>query len=211
MNSFDYWLLCDELSISQAAHLIIGMAPGEVDAVGETGGELTGRSLVEYRTNLSAAQTALANAIVGERLPGNIQYVATQSWDTIAECMTEIVTEELDLDRTTLLVSDLKKWLWERGLRTGFFFPDSGMGADYLNPRHPRYAPKLAAAVRAWEAVPDTNGRHPKQALTKWLREHGVEFGLTDLDGKPNETGIEEIAKVANWQPSGGAPKTPGT
>jgi hypothetical protein len=44
----------------------------------------------------------------------------------------------------------------------------------------------------------------------KWLREHAAEFGLTDDDGKPNETGIEEAAKVANWQPTGGAPKTPG-
>jgi hypothetical protein len=32
----------------------------------------------------------------------------------------------------------------------------------------------------------------------KWLREHAADFGLTDEDGKPNETGIEEAAKVAN-------------
>jgi hypothetical protein len=44
----------------------------------------------------------------------------------------------------------------------------------------------------------------------KWLREHAAKFGMTDDDGKPNETGIEEAAKVANWQPTGGAPKTPG-
>jgi hypothetical protein len=43
----------------------------------------------------------------------------------------------------------------------------------------------------------------------KWLRENASEFGLSDDDGKPNETGIEETAKVANWQPGGGAPKTP--
>jgi hypothetical protein len=46
--------------------------------------------------------------------------------------------------------------------------------------------------------------------LLKWLREHAADFGLSDEDGKPNETGIEEAAKVANWQPGGGAPKTPG-
>jgi hypothetical protein len=32
---------------------------------------------------------------------------------------------------------------------------------------------------------------------------------MTDKDGKPNDTGIEGAAKVANWQPLGGAPKTP--
>jgi hypothetical protein len=53
-------------------------------------------------------------------------------------------------------------------------------------------------------------GKHPKGALSKWLREHAAELGLSDDDGKPNETGIEEVAKVANWQPGGGAPKTAG-
>lgn len=81
---------------------------------------------------------------------------------------------------------------------------------DYLDPQNPRYAPKLAAAVRAWQSVTDAGGKHPKQALAKWLREHAAEYGLTDDEGKPNETGIEEAAKVANWQPGGGAPKTPG-
>ncbi|QBQ56110.1 hypothetical protein [Nitrosococcus wardiae] len=56
----------------------------------------------------------------------------------------------------------------------------------------------------------DPNGKHPKQALAKWLREHAAEFCLTDDKGKLNEAGIQEAAKVANWQPGGGAPKTPG-
>ncbi len=80
---------------------------------------------------------------------------------------------------------------------------------DFLDPNHPRYAPKLAAAVSAWLAVESSKGVSPKQAIAKWLREHAEAFGLSDANGKPNETGIEEVAKVANWQPSGGAPKTP--
>lgn len=81
---------------------------------------------------------------------------------------------------------------------------------EYLDPKHPRYAPKLAAAVQAWLSVGDPRGKHPKGALHAWLREHAGEFGLVDAQGKPNEQGIEECAKVANWQPVGGAPKTPG-
>ncbi len=107
-------------------------------------------------------------------------------------------------------VESLKEWLVSRGFRQGFFFPERTETPDYLDPGNPRYAPKLAAAVRAWQAVTDPAGRHPKQALTKWLRENAAEFDLTDDEGKPNETGIEETAKVANWQPGGGAPKTPG-
>jgi len=98
-------------------------------------------------------------------------------------------------------------------LKTGFFFPETIVSPDYLDPKHPRYAPKLAAAVLAWMATATeavTSGKSPKQALAKWLREHAADFGMTDDDGKPNETGIEEAAKVANWQLTGGAPKTPG-
>jgi hypothetical protein len=81
------------------------------------------------------------------------------------------------------------------------------------NPFGRYYAPKLAAANAAWEAVTsDPNrlrGRSPKKALTLWLTEHAAEYYLLNKDGTPNATGIEEVAKVANWQPGGGAPPTP--
>ena len=83
--------------------------------------------------------------------------------------------------------------------------------AGYLDPLHPRYAPKLAAAVRAWMAAEDSAGKTPKQALSKWLRENAITFGLMSDEGKPNEQGIEECAKVANWRTDGGAPRTPGS
>jgi len=66
--------------------------------------------------------------------------------------------------------------------------------------------------VRAWlaiESVEDLSGKHPKQVLLKWLRENAASYGLTDGEGKPMETSINEIAKIANWQAKGGAPKTP--
>jgi hypothetical protein len=115
-----------------------------------------------------------------------------------------------DWSLSTVSKADLVAWLSAAGFRSGFFFPDASNDApDYLDPSHPRYAPKLAAAVKAWQEVSDPAGKHPKQALVKWLREHAAEFGMTDDEGKVNETGIEEVAKVANWQPGGGAPKTP--
>jgi hypothetical protein len=115
-----------------------------------------------------------------------------------------------DWTLTTVQVDDLRAWLATRGIKSGFFFPKAIEAPDYLDPTHPRYAPKLAAAVRAWLAVGEPTGRSPKQALEKWLREHAAEFGLCDDEGKPNETGIVECAKAANWKPEGGAPKTLG-
>lgn len=119
------------------------------------------------------------------------------------------VKDEPNWAKSMITVSKLSSWLASKGFQSGFFFPDTTDAPDYLDPSNPRYAPKLAAAVRAWQAVTDPGGKHPKQALEKWLREHAAVFGMTDDEGKPNETGIKEAAKVANWQPGGGAPKTP--
>ena len=124
-----------------------------------------------------------------------------------------ILENTIDPTSSRVEVESLRSWLVGRGFHTGFFFPTATGAPDYLDPDHPRYAPKLAAAVKAWLASCDesaTRGKSVKQSLVKWLRENAAEFGLSDDDGKPNDTGIEETAKVANWQPGGGAPKTPG-
>jgi hypothetical protein len=160
------------------------------------GGELTPKSHIRYTTDLEATTSALTGAIKSGRIPVH----------SVEE------NREHDLYEGVYISSaEVKSWLSSKGVRSGFFFPDVNADSpDYLDPNHPRYAPKLAAAVRAWQAVTDSGGKSAKQALLKWLREHAAEFGLTDDDGKQNETGIEEAAKVANWQMTGGAPKTPG-
>jgi hypothetical protein len=94
------------------------------------------------------------------------------------------------------------------------FFVSAGTEVDKLaDVSGEFYAPKLAAAVRAWnEVAADAdalNGKTPKKALEIWLRKHANEYGLTNKDGNPNELGIEEICKVANWKPAGGASPTP--
>lgn len=111
---------------------------------------------------------------------------------------------------STVKVDDLREWLRGRGISSGFFFSEPKSEREYLDKQHERYAPKLAAAVSAWENAKVMPGKSPKSQLQKWLREHAANFGLTDKEGKLNQLGIEDVAKVANWQPSGGAPKTPG-
>jgi hypothetical protein len=204
MDGLDYWRLCEELTIVQAALLIAGSDPSQDAAYVE------GWNPENRPPGYEAAKTAISNAlrrgtIVGRLLP-------IYAYDRELE-VRRAVDESIDLDGSRVEVESLRAWLAERGLRAGFFFPQPSNSPDYLDPRHPRYAPKLAAAVQAWletENESAIKGKSPKQALLKWLREHAAEFSLTDDDGKPNETGIEEAAKVANWQPTGGAPKTPG-
>lgn len=218
MESIDFWRLCDEVTVIQAALLITDNDP-TVDANYIENWNYERRPL-----GYEAAKTAMQNAIMAKRLPANIRYDA--HWrgygeePDISEHIErnegkEIVVKKLpDWQLTTVNVEDLRRWLLGRGFKSGFFFSEASEETpDYLSEASPHYAPKLAAAVNAWLHVtknPDLlNGKTPKQAIEKWLREHAAIYSLTKEDGSPNEQGIEDIAKVANWKPTGGAAKTP--
>jgi hypothetical protein len=199
MESLDYWRLNEELSIVHAALLL-----AECDPSTEKG-YVEDWKMHERPHGYEAAKTAIYNAFRRGTIKGTVVPEYDYNINGTAYPVADTVSMNSIVD-----VESLREWLATRGIRTGFFFPTATDAPDYLDPKNPRYAPKLAAAVRAWQSVTDAGGKHPKQALAKWLREHAAEFGMTDDEGKPNETGIEEAAKVANWQPGGGAPKTPG-
>ena len=204
MEGLDYWRLCDELSVIQAALLIAGCDPSN------RADYIEGWAPENRPLGYEAAKTALSNALRRGAITGRL--IPLYEHDINGNACGAI-EESIDLSSSRIEVESLRVWLAGRGLKTGFFFPEESDFGDYLDPGHPRYAPKLAAAVLAWRATENESaisGKSPKQALMKWLREHAADFGLTDEEGKPNETGIEEAAKVANWQPTGGAPKTPG-
>jgi len=201
MEGMDYWRLCDELSIIQAALLLAEGDPSGEDGYAENW------QMHQRPHGYEAAKTAITNAFRRGTIKGKL--IPTYEYD-INGNQCGAIEDSINLAESRVDVESLRQWLETRGIRTGFFFPAATDAPDYLDPKNPRYAPKLAAAVRAWQSVTDAGGKHPKQALAKWLREHAAEFGMTDDEGKLNETGIEEAAKLANWQPGGGAPKTPG-
>jgi hypothetical protein len=204
MDTLDYWRLCDALNVIQAALLVVGSDPSnEANSVEH-------KHVDDRPQGYEAAKTAISNALRRKTIAGEAQPLF--EYDTNGNIRGEVIGA-IDLEKSLVEVAALRTWLAARGVKSGFFFPEAGSIPDYLDPRHPRYAPKLAAAVQAWlasEQEAAATGKSPKQALIKWLRVHAVEFGLTDDDGKPNETGIEEAAKVANWDTKGGAPRAPG-
>jgi hypothetical protein len=196
MDALDYWRLCDELSVVQAALLIVGEDPSQCqDYLAEP---------VKRPTGYDAAKAALINAIRGKRLAANVIDLVNDHGNSHGP----------DWHHTTIMVEDLRTWLKSRGIRKGFFFPTREADPDYLSVLHPNYSAKLAAAIEAWKAVSADDqlrrGTSVKQALVTWLRRHADKFGLTKDDGNPNDLGIEEVAKIANWDTKGGAPKTPG-
>jgi hypothetical protein len=225
-----FWGLVDPLTVRQAAALIAGVDPNSVDKSDEWFKDSeTGLTDSDGITWVQTAFAGLVNAINGRKLKATLRYDAEPRYTAGIDNLQrgrgywggEDVAEIKDWDgssyvitpcpnwaKSTVCREDLIPWLESKGFRTGYFFPTATDTPDYLDPKNLRYAPKLAASVRAWLAVTDTGKTSPKRALVKWLREHAAEFGLSDDEGKPNETGIEEVAKVANWQLGGGAPKT---
>jgi hypothetical protein len=243
LNELDYWRLCDHLSVQDAAALVIGAEPSSLHGSGEgiylavhhcdAGPSARAGMFQAVFTaikNAIQAGTITAQVRMSSREHGSADMEADADYASIGRPYqpgTTAADGELfsgegffyrpfpDWSLTTIAVEDLKAWLASRGMVSGFFFPNREEGQPgYLDSTHPNYAPKLAAAIRAWEAVTsDTErqrGKTPKQALTKWLNEHAAAYGLTKEDGTPNATGVEEAAKLANWKPEGGASKTPG-
>jgi hypothetical protein len=195
MNQIDYWRLAEELNVIQAALLILGLDPADhQDYIEQSSSE-------EKPKGYAAVSAALKNAVISDSLP------ATK------DIQRSFSDPEIQWKTTLIRVENLRDWLLERNFTDGFFVDDRPRSMTFMEKDSQFYAHKLAAAVAAWNAVSlDENllqGKSPKQALEKWLRENASQFGLTKEDGNPSETAIEEIAKVANWNQVGGATKTP--
>jgi len=117
--------------------------------------------------------------------------------------------KEPNWNQTTVKVETLKRWLANRGVFPSFFFP-KGPLENISDQDHPRFAPKLACAMAAWNAIksPQKN-KSVKQSIKDWVFANGVNFGLANADGVVPEQTAEEIAKITNWNTKGGAIATP--
>ena len=173
MDEFDYWRLADTFSLVDAAALICGIPPSEIRDVGD--GRFVYIADDESDTrgkNFKAALKSIINSVNAR----NLRTVSTAYSNTFTylpegapfSSMVEVAkVQNIDPGNTLVSESSLKEWLSSRGFKTGFFFPE-GETADYLTKDHPKYAPKLAACVRAWQYViklPD-NGKTPKQNIS---------------------------------------------
>ncbi|KCZ92198.1 hypothetical protein [Hyphomonas johnsonii] len=203
-SNYDYdvspwWRLTDKLSVVEASLLVLGIEP---------------QGLAEYIENHEAHQRPKGYAAVkagivaglqNETLKGHLSFVQYQEhgggWETDYT--------RHDLSASAVEVDSLINWLTSRGVSEGYFFSTDNSKGGLRDASHPRYAPKLAAAVRAWESFDESSSAPgtAKQRLAKWLRLHAAEYGLTDDDGKSRESVIEQLATIANWATKGGAPK----
>ena len=209
MDNLDYWRLCDELGLEQAACLIAGVNPSS-----EIGSNCPNWAISEQPFGYHAALTAITHALRRKTIIGKVSL--EKMYDMNGNQYGEI-EDSIIIKDSTVEVESLRTWLASRGIKTGFFFPAiiASDTPDYLDPKHPRYAPKLKAAISAWQAVSNdatyaNNGKAFKQNLINWLTSHASECGLIKDNGEINKEAIEkQIAMVANGDDKGGAPTTP--
>ncbi|EJF82594.1 hypothetical protein MCU_01391 [Bartonella elizabethae Re6043vi] len=195
-DSLDYWGLSDTLTLVNAALLIAGINPAKCRF--ENRSCLLESNIYDDNNNklLSAKFRAVYSSIL---LAANSESLRIYSWDRDDE------------SQTTVKVEELRQWLFLRDFYPEFFFPknDSGNIKDqkyaFQDQNHPHYAPKLAAAVAAWEAVSEAApSTSVKATLAQWLQENGKEY--VKKNGEITKEFIEQASSVANWEPKGGAP-----
>lgn len=188
------WKLAEDLNVYQIALLSAGHDPSEYEEW-EYG---------DWPRQTKEDAAAFLNIVKYAARSGKIEFV---------EILASYSTNEIDWHKSLINIDSYRRWLKSRN-HTDKFFNCAESDLDALSfPFGQFYAPKLAAAVRAWTEVtsdPEAlNGKTPKRALEIWLRKHANEYGLTNKDGNTNNQGIEEVCKVANWKPQGGASRTP--
>lgn len=194
MSDLERWRLVKQFTIYQAALLSHGYDPASVYGI-----EFE-RWPVSVRHATLPTINALKHAIFDRIIP------------LAREVYCDSFGNDVDLSESLIHSKRIHQWYFEHDIYDLFFRIKPKPAHEVDDPRGLFYAPKLAAANAAWRAVTADpkrlRGKSVKQALQEWLEEHAAEYGLLHK-GKPNATGIEDIAKVANWRPNGGAPATP--
>ena len=187
-NSLEVWDLCDEMTVTQAAMYLSGHNPSFGSDVVESQIDL------ERPKNYDPMKQIILGALRQQQIKGHL--VPLYERDTSGS--RNPIDHSIDPDRSVVDMNSLQAFLEARGLK--------------LSRRRSLLPDKLRAAVDAYFATAATppRGKTRKQGLTEWLTLNAAAYGLVDHRGKPIASSIDEIARVANPDPAGGAPRTPG-
>ena len=184
----------------------------EVNTITQAACLLTMNNPAKYSTRhvLPSDAEAMTIAIEQAILLRRLQPFAVWAYDPECGELRAVAEDELspylNLSRdSTIRVEDLAAWCDLKGIE--HYWPQQSSTDALGNPGMDtaRYPIELRAAIDAFEAVSKNSaaiaGRSPRAALVQWLEANKPEIGANAR---------ERIATVANWQPAGGAPKTPG-
>lgn len=138
MSAFEYWRLCEQLTLIQAALLMAGHDPSGIEH------DVEGLSPRQQPSGYAACRQALISAIEAKSLNGFLAY--DEGYDSGG-----IHYSRLAAVRSCVNTAEVADWLRSKGVNSNFFIPEPEAPKKYLDMRHERFAPKLAAAIRAWE------------------------------------------------------------
>ncbi|WP_375702269.1 hypothetical protein [Bartonella sp. AA89HNZF] len=213
-ESIEWLLRSQKITILQAALLIVDLNPLICKFTNAL--RPGGSDIYEGGNQVPLAKIALFRAVYNEIVREVEEEKLRVEWYYRCDFQGFRLEENPIAEYSSVSLDDLRKWLLLRGKRPKVFFPEDNFAETkdqkyaFQDPTHPRYAPKLAAIVAAWQAVSEAEGgKTVKGTLIKWLSDNAVQYKLVDDDNLPREKLIEELAAVANWEPTGGAPKTP--
>jgi hypothetical protein len=188
----DAWEHVEYVSIRQAACLLIGV-----------------ENIPASNRMLPSAAEAMLEALRQAVIVGRISPHAAFAWaEGDMDSPSPIAAFDISpytrlADCTTVLVNDLVRWCDSKGI--DHFWESRRTSAIETVAEMPSCPQELRAAIEAFTAVHSnpalTAARSPKAALLTWLEQHKSEL---------TSNARERVATVANWQPVGGAPKTPG-
>lgn len=192
------WLLSPEVSIVEAALLTINVEPQGISQY------IEGWDEDKLPEGYLAARKAIASAVSREEVAGVIEpfYERDPHGAVVA-------TEGTDFHSSRVTLRSLREWIQQQGYAESCLKLTDKHEEGFRDPGHQRYSSKLAAVVAAWEEFDDSISKAGtvKQKLEIWLRKNAARFDLLDEEGKPRETLIGRLAQIANWAPTGGAPK----
>lgn len=243
MNHTDVLKLMSSFSLKEAASLIAGYNHLEVDRLNAEIRAVSGSfddyspELIKQYEEKFPKQDMLENLIVRAiedkvLVPYRLVRLATPTYVLFSsEIEKWELNSEIDRNMSRVTFEGVRDWLETMGCTDGYFFSNTHKGIDrgnldnqYKNRPDPMnreskfFAPKLAAAIEAWETLQQDpklqDANAVVKAATDWLTENAERLSILWTDPKTGKTAppkstTEAMAKIINWNDKGGVNKTP--
>ncbi|MEM1086975.1 MAG: hypothetical protein AAGH90_04545 [Pseudomonadota bacterium] len=196
------WLLAEELTVKQAAILLLNEDPEQFPYAENPERE-------HHRPKgYIAAKQVISSALRSGKVTGEVV------WETERVMVTNYESEEVPIEgqinanKSYVNMDSLKEWLASKNVTVEQFAGLAGTSEDFLDRDDPSYSPKLAATVAAWRHVKKNriHGVSVKQQLLEWLRGNSAKYWPDDASAKVTDTFVKEAARIANWDAEGGRP-----
>lgn len=231
-DPFFYWRIAAEISVENAAILMVGGDPEETEPVhiGPFPEDYAYQKRTTSHKGFQSALSSLTAAIISGEISVRVRYRPDSKEDSDVcrtievgaggkDCSAKFLSfgegrlrigvgtvsflVKPDWTASMIKVNDLRDWLRSKGVNKSIFF-DSSVSEipPYQNPEHEHFAPELDFAVTAWRALETT--RMGKQG-SKALIERWLDEHSDQWRGKGevSTTTKERIAIVMNWRKAG--------